>query len=186
MNIITHKPWIKLPCVMRLGHCHLTIVVAMTLGISSFTVSAETPQVFQRNPGVNPGDIVVLRRVEPAPIGRADRHAGPIVSKVNVRDSAMEIQQRLEGGDLDVNRFMALSDDQAAGVSSGVTGMEAMQRILGTGSHARPGGEGHAGPALSRAAGSLGGGGVAGGVSAATSNISGTVGQALAPLSGRN
>lgn len=95
----------------------------------------------------------------------------------------MEIQQRLEGGDLDANRFTALSDDQAAGVSSGVVGMGAMHRILGT---TRPGAEGHAGQALSRASGSLGGGGVAGGVSAATSNISGTVGQALAPLSGRN
>ncbi|GKW48763.1 hypothetical protein [Halomonas sp. NCCP-2165] len=152
----------------------------------SFPVGADTPRVFERNPGVNPGDIVVLRRVEPAPIGRGDRHAGPIVSKVNTRDGAMEIQQRLEGGDLDVNHVTALSDDQAAGVSSGVTGMGAMHRILGTGSHARAGAEGHAGQALSRAAGSLGGGGVAGGVSAATSNISGTVGQALAPLSGRN
>lgn len=187
MNTMTSKPSLK-PAMDSsiVGGAARWIMAAVIASFISFPAGAEEPQVFQRNPGVNPGDIVVLRRVEPAPIGRADRHAGPIVSKVNTRDNAMEIQRRLQSGDLDVNRFTALSDDQAAGVSSGVTGMGAMHRILGTGSHARSGAEGHAGQALSRSAGSLGGGGVAGGVSAATSNISGTVGQTLAPLSGRN
>lgn len=136
------------------------------------------------NPGVRPGDVVLVREVEPAPIRSVDRHAGPIPSKVNVRDSGMDIQRQLTRGGI-----VALSDDRAAGVRSSI--QSSMGRALNSGSSAlvRNGGQG-GGASSNRVAGSLGGGsgvgsGIAGSVTSATSGIAGTVGNALSPFTGR-
>ncbi len=71
-------------------------------------------------PGVNPGEVVVIRRVEPAPMNRADRDNGPISTKINLRQTG-----ELSGGvnkqvnnELDGMIGIALSDSQAAGVHS--------------------------------------------------------------------
>lgn len=135
------------------------------------------------NPGVRAGDIVIMRRVEPAPIGSVDRHGGPIPAKVNTRDPGMEAQRNLtrEGG------ILSLSDEQAAGVRSSA---------LGTSGHLQGSGATtnsvalHSGRTTIRATnqvtGALGGGrgsgGIAGSVTSATSGIANTVGQALSPL----
>lgn len=139
----------------------------------------------QLNPGVRPGDVVILRRVEPAPVNRVKRHEGPITSRVNARDAVINTQQRING-----ITAVSLTDERAAGVRGSVQGaMNTLHRTLGTSGQPRSGGA--AGGAGNRAASSLGGGsggggGVAGRVTSATSGISGTVGQALSPLAGRN
>lgn len=136
------------------------------------------------NPGVRPGDVVLIREVEPAPIRSVERHGGPIRSRVNVRDRGVGIQRQLSGGGI-----VALSDDRAAGVRSSV--QDSVGRALNSGSGAlmRNGGHGES-AGSNRAAGSLGGGsgvgsGISGSVTSATSGIANTVGNALSPFTGR-
>lgn len=169
-------------------HCLLraAVVAAVTAGMLGHATvgAADSSAQHNLNPGVRPGDVVILRRVDPAPIGSVDRHAGPIPSRVNVRDSGMDIQRQLTGGGI-----VALSDDRAAGVRSSV--QSTVGRALNPGSDAlvRNGGHG-VGSNSNRVAGSLGGGsgaggGIAGSVTSATSGIAGTVGNALSPFTGR-
>lgn len=163
------------------------LVAAVAAGVMAHTslgVAADPSAHHNLNPGVRPGDVVIIRRVEPAPIGSVDRHAGPIPSRVNVRDGGMDIQRQLVGGGI-----VALSDDRAAGVRSSV--QSSVGRALNPGSSAlmRNGGQGGS-ASSNRVAGSLGGGsgvgsGIAGSVTSATSGIAGTVGNALSPFTGR-
>lgn len=164
-----------------------SLVAAVAAGVlaqASAGVAADPSTHHNLNPGVRPGDVVIMRRVDPAPIGSVDRHAGPISSRVNVRDSGVDIQRQLGGGGI-----VALSDDRAAGVRSSV--QSTVGRALNPGSDAlvRNGGQG-VGSNFNRVAGSLGGGsgaggGIAGSVTSATSGIAGTVGNALSPFTGR-
>lgn len=139
----------------------------------------------QLNPGVKPGDIVVMRRVEPAPINRVKRYGGPITSRVNPRDTVIDTQQQINGV-----QAVSLTDVQAAGVRGSVQGsMNTLHRTLGTDSQRMN--SGLAGGAGSRTGSSLGGGvggggGVAGRVTSATSGLAGTIGKAMSPLTGRN
>ncbi|GAB2727111.1 hypothetical protein GCM10027172_21840 [Halomonas garicola] len=166
------------------------LVINRAAGVALLTVALSAPGVaiadaatgHQLKPRVRPGDIVIQRRVEAAPINRVERHGGPITSKVNVRDT---VQQRLNG----INA-VSLTDERAAGIRGSVQGSLApLHHTLGTSSRMN----GAAGSTSQRAAGSLGGGsggggggGVAGRVTSATSGISGTVGRALSPLTGRD
>lgn len=160
------------------------LVAAIAAGMmahASMGVAADPSAQPHLNPGVRPGDVVILRRVEPAPIGSVDRHAGPISSRVNVLDSGMDIQRQLTSGGI-----VALSDDRAAGVRSSVQGSVGGALNPGSDALVRNGG----GVGSNRVAGSLGGGsgaggGIAGSVTSATSGIAGTVGNALSPFTGR-
>lgn len=161
--------------------CTLIIFFAATQGAANARADAAAGQ-HHFNPGVRAGDIVIMRRVEPAPIGSVDRHGGPIPAKVNTRDPGMDAQRKLtaEGG------ILSLSDEQAAGVRSSA---------LGSTIHFQ-GGTTAGNVALNNSrttlratnqvtdvlSGSRGGRGIAGSVTSATSGISNTVGQALAPL----
>lgn len=163
------------------------VVAAVAAGMLAHApagTAADPSAQHNLNPGVRPGDVVIIRRVGPAPIGSVDRHAGPITSRVNVRDSGVDLQRQLSGGGI-----VALSDDRAAGVRSSV--QSSVGRALSPGSDAlvRNGGQG-VGSSSSRVAGSLGGGsgaggGIAGSVTSATSGIAATVGNALSPFTGR-
>lgn len=135
------------------------------------------------NPGVRPGDVVLIREVEPAPIRSVERHGGPITSRVNVRDRAMEVERQLTSGGI-----VALSDDQAAGVRGSVqNSMGSLHRSLVSDNRLANGSVSSGNS--NRAASSLGGGSKAGGISSrvtsATSGIAGTVTGALSPLTGR-
>ncbi|WP_146131963.1 hypothetical protein [Halomonas ventosae] len=124
---------------------------------------------------------MILRRVEPVPVGRSDRHAGPIESRVNARDSAMNLQQQLTGV-----QAISLSDERAAGIRSSAQGpIGSLHRALGTDSKRTRGAASH-GASSNRVAGSLGGGSAGGSVTSVTSGLSGTIGKALSPLTGRN
>lgn len=151
-------------------------VLAVALGVPGIA-SADAATGYQLNPRVRPGDIVIQRRVEGAPINRVERHGGPITSRVNVRET---VQHELSG----INA-VSLSDERAAGIRGSVqNSLDPLHRALGTDSQ-------RANARSNRAAGSLGGGsssggGVAGQVTSATSGISGTIGRALSPMTGRN
>ena len=157
-------------------------VAGITLGASQ-QVAADASTRHNLNPGVRPGDIVIMREVEPTPIRSVDRHAGPIRSRVNPRDSAMGVPERLN-----TVGIVPLSDNRAAGVSSGALGHQG-QVITSTNSLAHRVVEGM-GAGTSRVAGAQGGGsaagGIAGRVTSATSGIAGNVTRALSPLTGRN
>lgn len=159
--------------------------VLFTAALSgSWVAVADTPAGHQLNPGVKPGDVVILRRVEAAPINRVKRHGGPVTSRVNARDTVIDAQQRING----INA-VSLTDERAAGVRSSVQGsMGSLHRTLGT--HSRVV-NGEALGSTNRATsslggGSTGGGGVASRVTSATSGIAGSIGQALSPLTGRD
>ncbi|SEL05134.1 hypothetical protein SAMN04488129_106114 [Halomonas daqiaonensis] len=157
------------------------LLTSILVGSFAGTSTADTGSTQQLKPGVRPGDVVILRRVEPVPVGRSDRHAGPIESRVNARDSAMDLQQRLPGV-----QAISLSDDRAAGIRSSVQGpVNSLHRALGTDSK-RTGGAASHGASSSRVTGSLGGGRAGGRVTSVTSGLSGTIGKALSPLTGRN
>jgi len=159
----------------------LTLLTSLLVGASASIGAADTGSSHQLNPGVRPGDVVILRRVEPVPIGRSDRHDGPIEARVNARDSAMALQQRLTG-----IQAISLSDERAAGIRGSVGGaMKPLHRALGTGTQASRGTAGSAGGSH-RAPASLGGGSATGSIGSVTSGLSGTVGKALSPLTGRN
>lgn len=146
---------------------------------------ADSATGHQLNPGVNPGDIIIQRRVEAAPINRVNRHSGPISSRVNARDGAVAVQQQLTGVSA-----ISLTDERAAGIRSSVqSSMGSLHRTLGTDSQLVNGGA--SGGVNNRVTSSLGGGsraggGVAGRVTSATSGISGNIGRALSPLTGRD
>ncbi|MDN6298289.1 MAG: hypothetical protein L0J54_09745 [Halomonas sp.] len=141
--------------------------------------AADAATDYQLKPRVRPGDIVIQRRVEAAPLNRVERHGGPITSRQNAR---ITVQEQLSGIDA-----VSLTDERAAGVRGSVqNSLAPLHRTLGTGSR-QPGARSN------RAASSLGGGstgggsgGIAGQVTSATSGISGTVGRALSPLTGRD
>lgn len=160
------------------------LLLAGVLSGPSFSAT-DSSAGHQLNPGVKPGDIVIMRRVEPAPVNRVKRYGGPITSRVNPRDTVIDTQQRINGV-----QAISLTDDRAAGIRGSVQGsMGSMHQVLGTGSQQMN--SGLAGGAGSRTASSLGGGisgggGVAGRVTSATSGLGGTIGKALSPLTGRN
>lgn len=153
-------------------------VLAVALGVPGIA-SADAATGYQLKPRVRPGDIVIQRRVEGAPINRVERYGGPITYRVNVRET---VQQRLSG----INA-VSLTDERAASIRGSVQrSLEPLHRTLGTDSQRI---NGATGGASNRAASSLGGGsggGVAGRVTSATSGISGTIGRALSPLTGRD
>lgn len=154
-------------------------LLAVALGMPG-VASADTAAGHQLKPRVRPGDIVIQRRVEGAPINRVERYGGPITSRVNVRET---VQQQLNG----INA-VSLTDERAAGIRGSVqSSLAPLHRTLGTDSQRV---NGATGGASNRAASSLGGGsgggGVAGRVTSATSGISGTIGRALSPLTGRD
>lgn len=157
-----------------------TLLTGLLIGGSLGVAVADTATHQQLKPGVRPGDVVILRRVEPVPVGRSDRHDGPIEARVNARDSAMALQQRLIGV-----QAISLSDERAAGIRSSVGGaIDPLHRALGTDRQMAPGSPGNA-IGSHRAPSSLGGGSATGSIGAITSGLAGTVGQALSPLTGR-
>ncbi|NAW33709.1 hypothetical protein [Halomonas alimentaria] len=162
-----------------------TLVAAIAAGVmahASLSIAADASTQHRLNPGVRPGDIVIMREVEPTHIRSVDRYAGPITSRANVRDAGMEMQRRLVSGGV-----VALSDDRAAGVRSTAVSTAGVAlrhtELLRTGLEGVEVGS-------RRAASPLGGGsasgGVAGRVTSATAGIAGSVNRALAPLTGRN
>lgn len=158
-----------------------TLLTSLLIGSSASVGAADTGASHRLNPGVRPGDVVVLRRVEPVPVGRSDRHDGPIEARVNARDNAMALQQRLTG-----IQAISLSDERAAGIRGSVGGsMGPLHRALGTDSQLSRGTTASAGGSH-RAPASLGGGSATGSIGSITSGLSGTVGKALSPLTGRN
>ncbi|MBB3189576.1 hypothetical protein [Halomonas cerina] len=127
------------------------------------------------NPGVLPGDIVILRDVDSAVYGQVERHAGEITSRVNARHGALEAQQRLIG-----IQAISLSDERAASIHGGVQGsIHHLHRALGT----HPGMGARATGSASRAPSVLGGS-AGGSVRSLTSGIADTLDGALAPLTG--
>ncbi|HSH49435.1 MAG TPA: hypothetical protein VK991_12695, partial [Halomonas sp.] len=127
------------------------VLLAGTLSGPSFGADS-SGSGHQLNPGVRPGDVVILRRVESAPVNRVKRHAGPITSRVNARDAVIGTQQRISG-----ITAVSLTDERAAGVRGSVQGsMNSLHRTLGTNGQPRNGGA--AGGASNRAASGLGGG----------------------------
>lgn len=133
-------------------------------------------------PGVRPGEVIILREVEPAAFGQSDRVGGPIRARADLRRNTelnetvtQETQRQLSGV-----RAVALTDARAAGISSGKSlGMPQLHRGLGTDA------PGYSSAARSgQAAGSLGGGSVGGGVVGITSGLADTVKGALSPLTG--
>lgn len=155
-------------------------LLAVALGVPGAAI-ADTAAGHQLKPRVQPGDIVIQRQVEAAPINRVKRYGGPITSRVNVRDT---VQQQLNG----INA-VSLTDERAAGIRGSVqSSLDPLHRTLGTDSQRV---NGATSGASHRVANSLGGssgrgGGVAGRVTSATSGISGTIGRALSPLTGRD
>lgn len=170
---------------MNYRNVHQTakVVLLMVAVSGSGAVVADAATDYQLKPRVRPGDIVIQRRVEAAPINRVERHGGPITSKVNVRDT---VHQRLNG----INA-VSLTDERAAGIRGSVQSpMDTLHRTLGTDSQRF---SGAAGGVSNRAASSLGGGssgsggsGISGQVTSATSRMSGAIGRALSPLTGRD
>lgn len=156
-------------------------LLAVAFG-SPWVAVADTATGYQLNPRVRPGDVVIQRRVEGAPINRVKRHGGPITSRVNVRET---VQGRLQGIDA-----VSLTDERAAGIRGSVqSSLGSLNRTLGTDNQLVRGGA--SGGDSNRAASSLGGGSGGGGsisskVTSATSRMSGTVGRALAPLTGKD
>lgn len=159
-------------------------LLAVVMGLVALPISVGAAADSTRhnlNPGVMPGDVVIMRRVEPAPAGSVSRHGGPIPSRVNARDPGMEVQGQLTGGG-----FLALSDEQAAGVRSSGLGTPGHNQGYGSAINGAGLQGERAMGASNRAAGSLGGGsgvgGITGQVTSATSGISNTIGQALSPF----
>ena len=135
-------------------------------------------------PGVQPGEIIMLREVETAPFGYVNRDSGPIRARADLmhssnmaRSATGSVHTRMGG----VSAIM-LDDTRAASISAGVgRGMGQMHRALGTGANLGTGPVGSS----NRVATSVGGGSAAGGsVIGATSGIANTVTGALAPLTG--
>lgn len=156
-------------------------LLAVALGVPG-VVSADAETVYQLNPRVRPGDIVIQRRVEGAPINRVKRHGGPITSRVNVRET---VQQRLQG-----ISAVSLTDERAAGIRGSVqSSLGSLNRTLGTDNQQvrgrALGGESNR-AASSLGGGSGGGGGISGQVTSATSRMTGTIGRALSPLTGKD
>ncbi|MCS3902987.1 hypothetical protein J2T55_000995 [Methylohalomonas lacus] len=84
-------------------------------------------------PGVNPGEVVVIRRVEPAPMNRVDRDNGPITTKINLRRTG-ELSNGVNNqvnNQLDGMMGIALSDSQAAGVHSTPAPARQLHQALG-------------------------------------------------------
>lgn len=157
------------------------VLLAAALG-SSWAASADSATGYQLNPGVQPGDIVIQRRVEGAPVNRVKRHEGPITSRVNARQMVQERLQSIGA--------VSLTDERAAGIRGSVqSSLGSLSRTLGTDSQRLRGGA--AVRESNRAASSLGGGSGGSGsvssqVTSATSRMSGTLGRALSPLTGRD
>jgi len=153
-------------------------LLAVALG-GPCVASADAAAGHQLKPRVRPGDIVIQRRVEAAPINRVERHGGPITARVNVRD---RVQQQLNG----INA-VSLTDERAAGIRGSVqTSLAPLHRTLGTNGQLVSGSSNRAASSLGGGSGGGGGGGIAGRVTSATSGISGTIGRALSPLTGRD
>lgn len=135
-------------------------------------------------PGVRPGEVIILREVEPAAFGQSDRVGGPIRARADLRRNTElnetvthETQRQLSGV-----RAVALTDARAAGISSGNSlGMPQLHRALGTDVSGR---SNAAQTRSGQAAGSLGGGSAGGGVVGITSGLAGTIKGALSPLTG--
>lgn len=168
----------RYPAINQAAGVALLAVALSVPGIASADAATDYPL----KPRVRPGDVVIQRQVEAAPINRVTRYGGPITSRVNVRDT---VQQQLNG----INA-VSLTDERAAGIRGSVQrSLGSLHRTLGTENQVVRGGS--PGRASNRAASSLGGGsggggGVAGRVTSATSGISGTIGRALSPLTGRD
>ncbi|WP_163558646.1 hypothetical protein [Halomonas sp. NO4] len=153
----------------------------LMMGVATIASYAEADENHRLRPGVEPGDVVILRRVEAVPAGQVDRHSGPIVSKVNARNGGLAERQNVLG-----IQAIALSDDRASGIRSSVQGpIGSLHSMLGT-ERAVSRGAMSNGSSVSRAvSGSVGGGNAGGSVGAVTSGISGTIGNALSPLTGQ-
>lgn len=169
--------------ILRPVLCILGVSFAVAQGVAEARADVAAGQ-HNLNPGMKAGDIVIMRRVEPAALGSVDRHGGPIAAKVNTRDSGMAAQRELtaKGG------ILSLSDEQAAGVRGSALGsMSHFQGGAATSNNVALQSGRTTIRATNQVAGALGGGrggsgGVAGTVTSATSGIANTVGQALSPL----
>ncbi len=135
-------------------------------------------------PGVRPGEVIILREVEPAAFGQSDRVGGPIRARADLRRNTElnEAVTRETHRQLSGVRAVVLTDDRAAGISSGASlGMPQLHRTLGTDVSGR---SGSVSARSGQAAGSLGGGSAGGGVVGVTSGLAGTIKGALSPLTG--
>ncbi|ALM51631.1 hypothetical protein BJB45_03030 [Halomonas huangheensis] len=142
-------------------------------------------QAADLRPGVMPGEIVVIREVEHAPVGQVNRDSGPIRARADLIHSsemASRATHRIHGQMKGVTAVM-LSDSQAAGVSSGVhSGIGRMHQALGTSGALGSGSAVNSQRLGGTPAGSGGGARIGGGVVGVTSGIADTVTGALAPL----
>jgi|GEM_PF-2330189 len=158
-------------------------LVAMVVLGGLIGVGTDQAQGADLRPGVRPGEIVVIREVEPAPFGQVNRDSGPIRARADLMQSSRMAQATTAqlGNQTSGITAVMLNDTQAAGISSGVGGsMAQLHRSLGTGSSLGAGGNVQS----NRVAGSIGGGAAGGGVIGATSGIASTITGALAPLTG--
>ncbi|MBY5968471.1 MULTISPECIES: hypothetical protein [Halomonas] len=163
--------------------CQWRLMLAAAAVAALTGVGTGQSQAAELRPGVQPGEIIVLREVETAPFGYVNRDSGPIRARADLmrssnmaRSATGSVHSRMGGV-----TAIVLDDTRAASISAGVgQGMNQMHRALGTGTHLGSGGVGSS----NRVATSVGGGSTGGSVIGATSGIANTVTGALAPLTG--
>ncbi|WNK20470.1 hypothetical protein P1P91_01930 [Halomonas piscis] len=149
-------------------------------------VAADSALEHKLKPRVRPGDIVIQRQVEAAPINRVERHGGPITSRVNVKET---VQQKMKSNGVNA---VLLTDERAAGIRGSVqSSLGSLNHTLDTDNqrvHGRAiGGESHrAASSLGGGSGGSGGSGISGQVTSATSRMSGAIDRALSPFTGRD
>ncbi|QEM80820.1 hypothetical protein [Halomonas binhaiensis] len=158
------------------------------VAVGCLTVGDGQSMAADLRPGVQPGEIVVMREVEPAYAGWVDRDNGPIRARADLMSGsrmANAATHRVHGQMQGVTAIM-LSDSEAASISSGIGGAtQRLHQALGTNPSASHRGStgGLSGSISSGLGGHAGGaGGGIGGVRGVTSGIAGSVTGALAPL----
>ncbi|GEN23361.1 hypothetical protein [Halomonas cupida] len=136
-------------------------------------------------PGVRPGEIVIIREVEHAPVGQVNRDSGPIRARADLIHSSVMANRATHRihGQMSGATAVMLSDSQAAGITSGVSsGIGRMHQVLGTSAISSGNNMNNSQRLGGTPSGTGGGARVGGGVVGATSGIANTVTGALAPL----